>query len=182
MKAIAILIMALFLTGGMYAQKNEKSEKKEENKKESREVKDSAVYAKISFMIDSMDFVLEADYLHDKYGNRVPVTSGLNFIMVDSSRAVIQTGRNSGIGYNGVGGVTVEGSISNWKVQRNNKKQSFSVSMDVMSNTGIYNIFMDISGSGRATATLSGLGPGQLTWEGYLTPIEQTRTFEGRSF
>jgi hypothetical protein len=180
MKAIMITMLTFFLASGVSAQDNAKSKK--EVKKIERDSIANREYQLTKNMIDSMNFVLEADYLSNQYGHRIPVTSTLNFIMVDSTHAVLQTGRNSGMGYNGVGGVTAEGSISNWNVKTDKKNKSFFIQMDVMSNIGIYNVFMNVSSSGKATARLSGLWPGQLVWDGYIVPAEETRTYKGRSF
>jgi hypothetical protein len=182
MKAIIIIMLSFFLACGLSAQDNTKSKQTlKEEKKVNRDSIAQREYELTKNMIDSMDFVLEANYLSNQYGYRVPVTSSLNFIMVDSTHAVLQTGRNSGMGYNGVGGVTAEGNISNWKVKKDDKHKSFFIQMDVMSNIGIYTVFLDVSSSGKATARLSGLWPGELVWDGYIVPNEETRTFKGRS-
>ena len=182
MKSIVIMILILSLAGGLSAQENAKSRQAlREERKAHRDSVENSNYQLTSNMIDSMNFVLEANYLANQVGYRVPVTSDLNFIMVDSTRAVIQTGRLSGIGYNGVGGVTAKGTISGWKVKKDKKNKSFYITMNVMSNIGIYDIFINVASSGQATARLSGLWPGQLVWDGYLVPIEQTRTYEGQS-
>jgi len=183
MKIISIFIVSLFLAGGIPAQDN--AQNKQSSKEEKRAHRDSVLsneYRLTSNMLDSMNFVLEADYLANQTGSRIPVTRTLNFIKVDSTHAVLQTGRNSGMGYNGVGGVTAEGNITNWKVKKDEKRKSFSVSMDVSTDIGMYTVFMDVAASGRATARLSGLWPGQLIWDGNIVPIEETRTFKGRSF
>ena len=182
MKLISLIVLSLFLAGGLSAPNDATS--KQALKKEKKAKRDSILnseYQLTKNMIDSMDFVLEANYLANQVGYRVPVTSNLNFIMVDSLRAVLQTGRSSGMGYNGVGGVTAEGTISNWKVKSIGKNKSFVITMTVMSSIGIYDVFIDVSPSGKATARLSGLWPGELVWDGYLVPIEQTRVYKGRS-
>lgn len=175
-------MLTLFLASSLSAQEDTKSKQaQKEDKKIKRDSIENSEYQLTKNMIDSMNFVLEANYLSNQYGRRIPVTSSLNFIMVDSTNAVLQTGRNNGIGYNGVGGVTAEGNISNWKVKKDEKHKSFFIQMDVMSNIGIYTVFMDVYSSGKATARLSGLGPGELIWDGYIVPNEETRTFKGRS-
>jgi hypothetical protein len=151
-----------------------------EEKKAIEQAELIANFNAIDTLIDRKTFVLEADYLQDKYGNRVPVTSLLNFIKVDSLRVVLQTGSNYNSGYNGVGGVTAEGFIENFKVSKDMKNLSYAVSFSVMTTVGIYDIFMDISSDGTASATISGLNGGKLSWEGRFQNLYNSRFFKGQ--
>jgi len=182
MKTSLILLVCLLLANGLSAQNsaNDKQLKKEQ-KKALRDSVDNAEYQLTKNMIDSMGFVLEAYYLFDKTGVRVPVNSTINFIKVDSSQTVIQTGSNRGAGANGIGGTTAEGKITQWKVSKDKKHKSFNVTMEVTTNIGMYSVFLDVASSGRANARLTGLWPGQLNWEGQLVPLSMTRTYKGRS-
>ncbi len=183
MKTIVIFILSVFLANGLMAQDNlSEKQLKKQAKKARQDSIDHAEYQLTKNMIDSMSFVLEAYYLYGRSGVRVPVTSSLNFIKVDSSQTVIQTGRNVGVGSNGVGGVTAEGRITNWKVNKDDKHKSYYVAFDVMTNVGMYSVFMDVTSSGRATARLSGLWPGQLNWDGQLIPLSKSRTYKGHSW
>lgn len=164
-----------FYVDVIYAQ--EKKDSKKENKKQA-----SADFRIISLYVDSMAFVLEADVLRDGYGNRVNVSSSINFIMVNSDKAVLQTGNMSGPGYNGVGGTTAEGNIRNWKVNKNENKEYIIISMDVMTSIGQYSVVFNVSPSGYSAATLSGLWKGKLTWEGRFVPLHQSSVYEGRSY
>ena len=130
-------------------------------------------------MLEGKDFVLEADYLANKIGDRVPVTSSLNFISVDSSVSVLQIGRNTGIGFNGVGGVTAEGKITRYKLQTDTKRKSFYLSYSVTTAIGSYDINMSVGADGYASATLSGTTSGQLTYTGYLVPVENSSVYKG---
>jgi len=185
MKTLAIIMVALFLASGLSAQGNATNKEVIKTEKQKRKEKRDSVFEKeyreLTQIIDSMSFVLEADYLSNQGSYRVVVPSDLNFIMVDSLEAVIQTGSNTRMGYNGVGGVTLEGRITNWKVVKNPKHGSFFITMDVMTNWGFYTVFLDVSANGRATASLSGLRPGKLTWDGWLKPLYNTITYQGTS-
>lgn len=188
MKTIAIILFnLLFIVSVISAQENKEADKVKEEKTDKKDKKKkakpvSAEYRRVEMMVDSMAFVLEADYLRDQYGNRVVVSSGINFIMVDSMQTVLQTGNNYNVGANGVGGVTADGRITRWKVNKNEKREYITITMDVMTNIGIYNVFIDISSSERANATLSGLWPGRLIWEGRIVPLAQSRVYKGRSY
>ena len=97
----------------------------------------------------------------------VPVSSMINFIRIDGPTGVIQTGSNFSRGYNGVGGVTAEGSIRNWEVFRDAKRFSHRVRFSILSNIGHYDVSMVVSSDNRASATVSGMWRGRLTWDGH---------------
>ncbi len=124
--------------------------------------------------------MIEANYLRNLSGYQVPVTSVLNFIMLDSTKAFIQTGSNHRIGYNGVGGVTAEGRIQNYKVTKDPKNLSFYVTFSVMTNIGIYDISINISSDTNATATITGLSRGRLTWIGQFQNLYNSDVYKGQ--
>lgn len=181
MKAMMIILLNVCLAMGLSAQNNPETKLTKEEKKALRDSANKLEYKVTENMIDSMDFVLEAYYLSNRYGQRVPVSSNINFIKVDSMNTVIQTGREASVGSNGVGGVTAEGNITKWKVDKDPKHKTFFVNMDVMTSVGMYSVALNVSSSGRATARLTGLWPGELNWEGQIVPIEHSRTYKGRT-
>jgi hypothetical protein len=93
--------------------------------------------------------------------------------------AIIQTGNNAGIGYNGVGGTTAEGSVRQWKVIKNEKHKSFNISMEITTSIGMYSIYINVTSSGAANARLTGLTPGELNWIGRLVPLKKSRVYKG---
>ena len=93
--------------------------------------------------------------------------------------AVIQTGSNTRVGYNGVGGVTAAGNIAKWKVMKDDKRKCFVISMSVSTTLGFYDIFINVSASGYASATISGLTAGKLIYQGRLFSFDEARTYQG---
>lgn len=85
--------------------------------------------------LEKSNFVLEADQLLFKRGGTAFVSSNTNFVSLSDNRAIVQVAPFNGGGPNGVGGITVEGSASNVKVQTD-KKGNTTLSMNVM-GTGI---------------------------------------------
>lgn len=182
MKTILLNIIVLFVGLNVSAQDaGSERQTRKALRKAHRDSVENAEYQLTKYLVENRKFVLEADFMANKTGNRVPVTSNLNFIKVDSLKVVLQTGRNSGVGANGLGGVTAEGSVSKWNVKSDEKNRSYYITMDVSSNVGFYTVFLDISSSGKATARLTGLGPGQLIWDGNIVPIQLSRVFKGKS-
>lgn len=151
------------------------------SKREKRKAKQEKEYQHTKDMLQNKNFVLEANALQDKYGRRVQVNSGINFVSVDSTEAIIQIGSNTRIGSNGVGGVTARGQITNWEIKENKRNKHFDIHMNVMTPIGIYDVYFSVASSGQATAQLTGLSAGRLTFDGYVVPWEQSSVYVGRS-
>lgn len=97
-------------------------------------VTDSLAGQQAALSLEQAAFVLEADAVTFKRGTRVQVNSTTNFISVKGNRAVVQVSPSYfAAGPNGLGGVTVDGTISGVKVYTD-KKGNIHYSMNV---TGI---------------------------------------------
>lgn len=78
--------------------------------------------------IDNQTFVLEADRVYFKYGISAFVSSNTNFVGLDGDKAVVQVAFNVPFsGPNGLGGITVDGNASNYKVKTDKKVIFMSV-------------------------------------------------------
>jgi hypothetical protein len=186
MKTLMTIFLAFAFVAGAYSQEDGKLSKSElkklqkEQKKadEANRLEEQAVLT--NQMVTGQQYVLEADFLSDKYGSRVPVQSTLNFVLVDSTRGTLQLGSALSVGYNGVGGTTVDGNISNYKYTMIGKnKDSYSVSMNFMSTLGSYDITMMVTADGYADATIRGNWPGVLNYHGRLVPLQLSRIYKG---
>lgn len=129
-------------------------------------------------------FVLEANQLMFRRGQTAYVTSNTNFVMLDQTRGVVQVAFNTpNPGPNGIGGVTVEGNVSDFKTSTD-KKGNISCSFNIM-GTGISaQVFLTLpKGSSNATATISpNFNNNKLTLAGNLVPLEQSDIYKGRSW
>ena len=152
-----------------------------EEKKEAKRDKEFYSFQVIDSMLQKKNFVLEADYLENQYGYRSPVMSAVNFIMVDSLRAVLQTGSNSLYGSNGVGGTTAEGSLSRLKITKDIKNLSFFLRFTVNSEIGVYDVSMTIYSNNQARATISGMTRGKLIYVGRIVTRYNSGVYKGRN-
>jgi hypothetical protein len=183
MKKMKVYLAGLLLLTGLFAVSvNGNSQDTKPDKKSRKEAKRAE--AEVNFrVLDSLlytgRYVLEADYLQNKYGSRVYVTSTLNFIKVELPKGVLQTGSDTRQGYNGVGGVTAEGTVSDYHIERNLKNLTCMVTFNLVTNLGSFNIIMSVSSSNNATATISGTTSGKLTWDGHLVALDNSRVFKG---
>ncbi len=103
-----ILIIAILLGNIRYVSSQDATASKadikeqrafeKQRQKEAREKEREKNIEMTSQMVSLQRFVLEADYLSNKYGVRIPVSRNINFIMVDSSDATLQTGSAFSVG------------------------------------------------------------------------------------
>jgi hypothetical protein len=179
MKTLLIISMCLFIGNGLIGQ-DSKSTKP--SKKEQRKAKMVAEYKMTDSILSARKFVLEAHQLRNRQGAQINVTPNLNFVSVDSLRGIIQIGSNEQAGYNGVGGITVDGKVSNWKFSKDDKKMTFDIFMTIQSDLqGIYDVTMTVDYSGYADASVTGMKSGRLTFSGVIHPREDSSVFKGQS-
>jgi hypothetical protein len=186
MNRLLIIFIALIFSVQGFAQeaglsKREIRKYQKEMKKE-RKAEEAAKRAElISLMVEYQRFVLEADRLRDRRGNTANVSSMINYIANDSINGVIQIGSDRYVGLNGVGGITLEGPVSNYEYKLDQKSGSYNVSYIVRSATGTYDVRMTVFPDGRADATITSNWPGRLNYLGYLVPPSQSKVYKGRT-
>jgi len=178
MKRFIIFFGLIISASILFAQGND--ENSAFTKKERRDAEREQEFQQVKSMLYNKNFVLLADYLQDRYGNRVLVSSTINFVAVDSTEATIQIGSNSGNGPNGVGGVTAKGKITKWDLTEDSKNQAFTLNMNVMTMIGIYDLSINIGASGKGSAILTGTTMGSLMFDGNLVPWQKNTVFVGQ--
>ena len=144
---------------------------------------DSLAYVQGRAALVNRDFVLEANSVTFKNGATAFVNSTTNFISVKGNRAVVQISpSNYASGPNGVGGVTVDGTVSDFQITTD-KKGRTTMSMNVM-GIGInaqVEVYM-YPGTNSATATVYPNFNSNTVWlQGDIVPYENSDVFEGSS-
>jgi hypothetical protein len=183
MKKMKIYLEVLFFIIGLFGvsiyinSQDIKPDKK--SRKEARQAQMTTNYYVLDSVLHSMRFVLEADFLQGKYGDRVLVPSTLNFIRVDGPKGVLQTGSDTRQGYNGVGGVTAEGNLEDYRITNDKKNLTTTATFNLLTNLGTFDIFLRVSADNNANATISGTTSGKLTWVGHLVTLDNSRAFKG---
>lgn len=133
--------------------------------------------------ITDRQFVLEADRITFKYGQNAYVSPHTNFISMDGDRATIQLAFNSPYaGPNGMGGITVEGAVSNVKM-KTDKKGNVTYSMNVM-GTGLSAMvtFSLTAGTNQCSARVTpNFNSRVITFTGYVYNKDDSNVYKGRS-
>ena len=152
-------------------------------RKQLKAMMDSINFARAAAARDNMDFVLRADRLVFKYGHTAYVNSVTNFISVSGDYATVQVAPFYGGGPNGVGGITLDGRVSNVKYETR-KNGSRSLSMSVMGSiiSATLNIELYTGGNNAEVTITSNFRSNKITLTGTLTPPDDTYIYKGTSY
>ena len=151
--------------------------------RKAQRILDTLSWKQAGAAVDKRSFVIEADAVTFKNGVRLMVNSMTNFIAVDGDRGVVQISPSNFVnGPNGVGGVTVDGSISGYEVTTD-RKGNVRISMNV---TGaVINATVDITlypGSDQAYVVVSpNFNSRTIRIEGTIVPYAHSRVIKGMS-
>lgn len=152
-------------------------------RKQLKAMMDSINFARAAAAMDNMDFVLRADRLLFKYGHTAYVNSVTNFISVSGDYATVQVAPFYGGGPNGVGGITLDGRVSNVKYETR-KNGNWSLSMSVMGSiiSATLNIELYTGGNNAEVTITSNFRSSKITLIGTLTPPDDTYIYKGTSY
>jgi len=194
-KFIVLMAVALMATisNGVFAQTetadsltNPKALRDAERarQKAAQKIEESALYAEAVKALKENQFVLEADQVIFKRGESAYVNTNTNFVLVNQNRGTVQVAFNTHFaGPNGIGGVTVDGTVSGVKM-KTDKRGNVTYSFSIM-GTGISaQVFMTlVNGDNEATVSISpNFNSQTLTLRGRIISLEQSNIFKGRSW
>ena len=177
-KIILLVFVTLFCCVG-YSQAQTTKKMTRQEKKEAQKAMEQALFEEARQAIENKAFTLIF-----KRGRNAFVSSNTNFVMVDGDKSSVQVAFNiPASGPNGLGGVTVDGNVSGYKI-KTDKKGSIYLTMSVM-GVGIsaqVNITLPY-GSNNATVDIRpNFNSNRLTLSGEILPLDKSNIFKGRSF
>jgi len=145
-------------------------------------IQDSINYTEALKALEEREFVFEADLLVFKRGGTAHVMSNLNFVSLRGDKATVQVAPFDSGGPNGVGGVTVEGRVTNIE-EKTDKRGNTRITMNVMGR-GVF-AAVDITltkGSNNGMVTINpNLNSNRITLYGKIVSVERSRIFKGMS-
>lgn len=130
---IVLIISILFGIQTAYTQntevksKEQKKIEKQKAKEEAKKLEETQWYA-LKTQIEEKNIVFRGTILSGSNGT-ITLDPKINFVIIDGDNAVIQIATGFGGGYNGIGGITIEGSIDNYKVSA--KKTGKAINVDI---------------------------------------------------
>ena len=174
MRSVIVLFLVAFLSGNtLFAQ--EKLTRKE--KKEKERIEREAKKQELLSLINSRQFVLEASRVQDKEGKVLTLTPLINFLIVQGDTETLQFGLEGQLGWNGLGGITLEGKINGFTVKEGKPGKYFNVTIRV-AGAGMYSHqFLTVYPDGRAEMEVSGDRGGRFTFYGKIKPLSDARIY-----
>ncbi|WPP52764.1 DUF4251 domain-containing protein [Catalinimonas niigatensis] len=188
MKNIHIIIttvLLFFFVGTVSAQTREdRREARKQERLEKKRLQAEAIEQGKTMALNlaqNRTLVLEADALYDRYMNRYNMVSN-SFIMFDGDRVVIQTAAPGYIGYNGLGGITLNGRLTDYEVSEGKEDKPVRISAQVSTTAlGHGTLNMTISGDGSARATFRDNWGNRVTFSGQVNSLDDSVIYEGMS-
>ncbi len=180
MRAISIVIIMVLLGGSAIAQTKEEKKAAKKAKKEAKIEQDKANTAMLISIVENKKFVLEANTLYDRTGQTYILSSNLNFVGFDGTNSTIQLAFDQLIGWNGVGGVTIDGRITKMEIKPNKDGIGFNVIASVQNKGGgLVTMLFKVNSGGTARVDMSGSFGERLSFQGILVALDKTRVYKG---
>ena len=169
---LTALLLLLFATGASAQQEVQLSRQERKAIRQEQKKQEEAMLAhNTSAALQAGQFVLKADQLRSRTGLTVNVNPTINFIAVEGKDAYVQVASPSGVGLNGLGGVTLKGKITSMDISKSDKNGFYSISMNTMGNAGHLTIAMNVNRTGEiASATVMTNYGGRIEMNGELVP------------
>ena len=196
MKKVLLVTLLLFcISGVINAQqtrkeireaKREAARKKMEAEKALEAQQDSIAFEKALVALKEGSFVLEADNIMFPNGIIRYITSSTNYVEVQDGQGIVQTAFSNfsyNPGPNGLGGVTVQGNISEPEIKTDkhgNVFYNFSISGIAISATISITL---TGGTNEASAYISpNFNNNNITMTGHIVPYEESVVFQGMTW
>lgn len=181
MRLFVLFTCITFIIGSpAFSQETEKLSKKErkELKKKQRIEQKRALLE----LLHSKQWVIEAHTVFDRYNQSYQINPSINFVGIKGEEGAMQLGFDGLIGWNGVGGVTIDGSVTLYEVKEGKDNQNPSASIRFQGRgVGSASINISLTSSGQATAKVSGDFGDRITFSGMIKPLEDSMVYKGQS-
>lgn len=181
MRAIVVCIIVLLncITSSI-AQEEKKLSKKE--KKEWKRQQLEGQRQAILDLLESRTWVIEAHTVYDRFNQSYQLNPTINFVGVKENEGALQLGFNGLIGWNGVGGVTIDGQVTRYEVKDGQKDNTPTVVLRFQGRgVGFATINVSVNTSGQATARVSGDFGERISFSGIIKSLEESMVYKGQS-
>lgn len=181
MKILVFCISLFLLTiNESIAQENKKLSKKE--KKELKKQNQIEQKKAILELLHSETWVIEAHTVYDRYNQSYQLNPTINFVGVKGEEGALQLGFDGLIGWNGVGGVTIDGKITKYEIKEGKENSSSTVELRFQGRgAGSAMLNITVNSSGQASARVNGDFGERITFSGMIKSIEESSVYKGQS-
>lgn len=179
-RKIIALLPFLFIGILAFSQSSNNQKLSKEEKKAARQAKQKANLEQLEAILVSKEFVIEAYTFSDRYGRTIPVDGNTNFVSAVGDEGVIQFAFGNGLGFNGLGGITDDGTITKLEIQK--EKKGLLVQMQIFGSAfGVTDLWINVNADGRAQIRVTTLRGGRFRLNGQLFALEDSRVYQGLS-
>lgn len=181
MRAIVIcFIILIYGFSSSLAQEQKKLSKKEKKELKARQLEEQK--QAIVDLLESKSWVIEAHTVYDRYNQSYQLNPTINFVGVKNDEGALQLGFNGLIGWNGVGGVTIDGKVTRYEVKDEKKDKTPTVVLRFQGRgIGSATINVAVNTSGQATARVSGDFGERISFSGLIKSLEESVVYKGQS-
>ena len=177
-----LILLVLLLSAGMVSGQETKEDRKANRKARKEDQKRIALEntEQLKLIVATKMFVLEANTLFDRGGMTFNLNPTINFVGFDGKNSTIQLSFNQLVGWNGVGGVTIDGTIKTIEITGKDNKPGFSINATVQNKTGgLVTMIFRVSSDGNARVDMSGSFGERLSFQGRIVALSQTTVYKG---
>ena len=166
--------------------KREAAKKRMEAEKALEAHRDSVAFEQALAALKEGSFVLEADNIMFPTGITRYVTSSTNYVQVNNGEGIVQTSFSNftySPGPNGLGGVTVQGTISEPEIRTDKHGNVFySYSITGIAISATISITLT-GGTNEASAYISpNFNGNNITMTGHIVPYDESVVFQGNTW
>ncbi|MCK5467467.1 MAG: DUF4251 domain-containing protein [Cyclobacteriaceae bacterium] len=181
MRILVFCISFFIVTIGVsIAQENKKLSRKE--KKELKKQQQIEQKKAILDLLSSKTWVIEAHTVFDRYNQSYQLNPTINFVGIKGEEGALQLGFDGLIGWNGVGGVTIDGKITKYEIKEGKENSSPTVNLRFQGRgVGSAIINITVNSSGQATARVNGDFGDRITFSGMIKSLEESSVYKGQS-
>ena len=181
MRILALSICMLFVSlNETIAQEEKKLSRKERKElKKQQQLEQKKVILELLY---SKQWVIEAHTVYDRYNQSYQLNPSINFVGIKNEEGALQLGFDGLIGWNGVGGVTIDGNVTKYEVKEGKEKSSPVLNLRFQGRgAGSATINVTVNSSGQATARVNGDFGDRITFAGVIRSLENSTVYKGQS-
>ena len=165
----------------MAQEQNEKLSKKQEriDRKNERVQAFDREKALVEQLARDRDIVLEATSISGKFGYNSVSVGPNNYILIDSTHFILQTSAPGYVGQNGMGGVTIRGTIQSYQVSPSGKNSTNIIAQVNTFGLGSATVTLNLVGLQNCRATFSTASGIVLNMTGPVSSMAESKVYQG---
>ncbi|MDF1559501.1 MAG: DUF4251 domain-containing protein [Bacteroidales bacterium] len=178
-----VMIMLLAVTAVAQDRVPLTRQEKKAIRQEQKKQNDAMLAVNTEMAVRSGQFVLKADQIRGRSGYMMHVDPTVNFVAVEGKDVYVQLASPSGIGFNGLGGITLRGRISSMDINNEGKQGYSNIVLNATGTGGNMTIVMNVNRTGEtATARVTTNWGNRVEFNGRLVPWTGTgkSVYKGR--